>query len=122
MRRIAKSFNEFKTVMPGLALLTISLISTAVVVSLGGAGHSWGRTLNGIVFTVILNLYWWMIVIKPVFGHMFMYDKCLKNFLEAVQDDGMTARRQNIPGVQKQLYNVDNSMSSGVGVKAHRPV
>ncbi|KAJ1932701.1 hypothetical protein EC988_009367, partial [Linderina pennispora] len=59
------------------------------------------------------ELYWWMIVIKPVFGHMFMYEKCLKRFLEAVQDDGMTARRQNIPGVQKQLYNIDNSMSSG---------
>ncbi|KAJ1941997.1 hypothetical protein EC988_006610, partial [Linderina pennispora] len=57
MRRIAKSFNEFRSVMPGLALLTISLICTAVVVSLGGAGHSWGRTLNGIVFTIVTELY-----------------------------------------------------------------
>ncbi|KAI8319726.1 hypothetical protein GQ54DRAFT_24911 [Martensiomyces pterosporus] len=112
MRGIAKSFNEFKTVLPGLLILTCSLILYTVVLALGGVGYVWGRSLNAVVFSVGINSYFWLIVAKPIFGHIFQRDRCLKSFLEAMHEDGLTAARIDIPGVHKELYGMEGTAAT----------
>ncbi|KAI8319725.1 hypothetical protein GQ54DRAFT_24910 [Martensiomyces pterosporus] len=112
MRGIAKSFNEFKTVLPSLLILTCSLAAYTTVVGLGGMAYVWGRSLSALTFSVVLNSYFWLIVAKPIFGHMFWRDRCLRDFLQAMHEDGLTAARADIPGVRKELYGMDGSSST----------
>ncbi|KAJ1956906.1 hypothetical protein EC988_001104, partial [Linderina pennispora] len=109
MRSVAKAFNEFRMAVWTLSLFTLLLMLNIGVMVPSGMSQLWGRVMLAFCNTILLNSYTWLILGKPIFGHMFRRKEMLRDLLETMYTDGIVAQQAHMRNLHKQLYGVEDS-------------
>ncbi|KAI8322086.1 hypothetical protein GQ54DRAFT_324461 [Martensiomyces pterosporus] len=112
MRRIAKAFNEFRMALWLLLIFTIPFVINGVILFVDNAAYPRDRIILALVNTLITNLYYWLIILPPVFGHMFSRKWTLMNFLADMEEDGLVAEEARLLNAHKELYGFEGSDES----------
>ncbi|KAJ1932759.1 hypothetical protein FBU59_006261 [Linderina macrospora] len=112
MRSVAKAFNEFKLALSTLLIFTAFIVILFAVMMSQGAVYSWGRILLAFSNTTLLNLYLFLILCPPIYGHMFKREECLRKFMDEMHQDGIIAQQARIGNAHKQLYGVNDGTDS----------
>ncbi|ORX74281.1 hypothetical protein DL89DRAFT_289878 [Linderina pennispora] len=109
MRSVAKAFNEFRMAVWTLSLFTLLLVLNIGIMVPNGMSQLWGRVMLAFCNTILLNSYTWLILGKPIFGHMFRRKEMLRDHLETMYTDGIVAQQAHMRNLHKQLYGVEDS-------------
>ncbi|KAI8321292.1 hypothetical protein GQ54DRAFT_325137 [Martensiomyces pterosporus] len=112
MRRIAKAFNEFRMAIWLLIIFTIPFITNLIILIVDNAAYPRDRIAMAFVNMSIINLYYWLIIIPPVYGHMFDRETTLAKFQENMHADGLIAEQAKLTNAHRQLYGISSESES----------
>ncbi|KAI9596205.1 hypothetical protein BDF19DRAFT_412797 [Syncephalis fuscata] len=93
LRNIRKTFNEFKELRAGCMATISCLIWNAAILMLRYHTETWGFYLVLVMDIVTFNFFYWLVLAKPFYGHVFNREECLDKFLMGLVHDTDTTLR-----------------------------
>ncbi|KAI8048899.1 hypothetical protein BDF22DRAFT_778987 [Syncephalis plumigaleata] len=93
LRNIRKTFNEFRELCAGCMFAIICLIWNAIILMLHYHTTKWGFYSLLFVDLATCNFFYWLVLAKPLYGHVFHRAEYLDNFLAGLAQDTCTTLR-----------------------------
>jgi len=105
LRDIRRGFNEFKELRIGFYFALLTIIVNTLVVLLDWNYHVWGKYLLVIVNLFMGNVYFWLVMYRPLYGCMFEREKCLQKFITDLNLEGIGYKGASIENSQVPLFS-----------------
>ncbi|RKP25430.1 hypothetical protein SYNPS1DRAFT_22607 [Syncephalis pseudoplumigaleata] len=87
LRRVRDAFNEYRETRYGVILLLVAVAINAVLMATGYGRYRWAKHVLVVISFLWGNLYFWMVMGKPIYGYLFDRHRCQERFVAGLEID-----------------------------------
>jgi len=120
LQNIRRGFNEFKELRIGFYFALLTIVVNTAVVLLRWNYTLWGKYLLVALNLVMGNVYFWLVMYRPLYGCMFAREQCLQQFIMDLNLEGYGAagyKGQSTKNSQTPLFaRRPSRLEEGTGV------
>jgi len=105
LQHIRRGFNEFRELRIGFYFALLTIVINTVVVLLSLNYYRWGKYSLVVVNMVMGNVYFWLVMYRPLYGCMFERERCLQQFITDLNLEGYGYKGATTKDSQAPLFS-----------------
>ncbi|KAI8055679.1 hypothetical protein BDF22DRAFT_302765 [Syncephalis plumigaleata] len=87
LRRVRDAFNEYRETRYGVILLLVAFAINTILMATGYGRYRWAKHILVVISFLWGNLYFWMVMGKPIYGYLFDRNRCQERFVAGLEID-----------------------------------